>query len=143
MFFMGRLLAIDYGTRRSGIAVTDPLKIVANPLITVDTRMLVDYVVSYVRDNDVEAVVVGRPINLNGQPSASMRSLEPVFNRLRKVLSPIAVLWEDERFTSVLAHRAMIDGGMKKMDRRDKAVVDKISAAIILNGYLDRINLMK
>lgn len=134
---MARLLSIDYGKKRCGIAVTDPMQIIANPLTTVSSGGLVNFVTNYVKTNDVEKVIVGRPMNLDGSPSASMTSLLPVFNRLVKVLAPVPVVWHDERYTSVLAHRAMIDGGMKKTDRRDKAVVDKISAAIILNSYLD------
>ena len=84
----------------------------------------------------MDAVVVGKPMNLNGEPSASMASLTPMFNRLRKLLSPKAVVMFDERFTSVLAHKAMIDGGMKKSDRRDKGTVDMVSAAILLNDFL-------
>ena len=133
---MGRLLAIDYGKRRCGIAVTDSLRIAANPLTTVETGKLIEFVTDYCRTNDVDAVVVGKPMNLNGEPSASMASLTPMFNRLRKLLSPKAVVMFDERFTSVLAHKAMIDGGMKKSDRRDKARVDSIAATIILNDYL-------
>lgn len=133
---MGRLLAIDYGKRRCGIAVTDSLRIAANPLTTVETGKLIEFVTDYCRTNDVDAVVVGKPMNLNGEPSASMVSLTPMFNRLRKLLSPKPVVMFDERFTSVLAHKAMIDGGMKKSDRRDKAVVDMISAAILLNDFL-------
>lgn len=133
---MGRLLAIDYGKRRCGIAVTDSLRIAANPLTTVETGKLIEFVTDYCRTNDVDAVVVGKPMNLNGEPSASMASLTPMFNRLRKLLSPKPIVMFDERFTSVLAHKAMIDGGMKKSDRRDKAVVDKISAAILLNDFL-------
>lgn len=133
---MGRLLAIDYGKRRCGIAVTDSLRIAANPLTTVETGKLIEFVTDYCRTNDVDAVVVGKPMNLNGEPSASMASLTPMFNRLRKLLSHKPVVMFDERFTSVLAHKAMIDGGMKKSDRRDKAVVDMISAAILLNDFL-------
>lgn len=133
---MGRLLAIDYGKRRCGIAVTDSLRIAANPLTTVETGKLIEFVTDYCRTNDVDAVVVGKPMNLNGEPSASMASLTPMFNRLRKLLSPKAVVMFDERFTSVLAHKAMIDGGMKKSDRRDKAIVDEISATILLNDFL-------
>lgn len=133
---MGRLLAIDYGKRRCGIAVTDSLRIAANPLTTVETGKLIEFVTDYCRTNDVDAVVVGKPMNLNGEPSASMASLTPMFNRLRKLLSPKAVVMFDERFTSVLAHKAMIDGGMKKSDRRDKGTVDMVSAAILLNDFL-------
>ena len=133
---MGRLFAIDYGKRRCGIAVTDSLRIAANPLTTVETGKLIEFVTDYCRTNDVDAVVVGKPMNLNGEPSASMASLTPMFNRLRKLLSPKAVVMFDERFTSVLAHKAMIDGGMKKSDRRDKGTVDMVSAAILLNDFL-------
>lgn len=133
---MGRLLAIDYGKRRCGIAVTDSLRIAANPLTTVETGKLIEFVTDYCRTNDVDAVVVGKPMNLNGEPSASMASLTPMFNRLSKLLSPKAVVMFDERFTSVLAHKAMIDGGMKKSDRRDKGTVDMVSAAILLNDFL-------
>lgn len=133
---MGRLLAIDYGKRRCGIAVTDSLRIAANPLTTVETGKLIEFVTDYCRTNDVDVVVVGKPMNLNGEPSASMASLTPMFNRLRKLLSPKAVVMFDERFTSVLAHKAMIDGGMKKSDRRDKGTVDMVSAAILLNDFL-------
>lgn len=129
-------MAIDYGKRRCGIAVTDSLRIAANPLTTVETGKLIEFVTDYCRTNDVDAVVVGKPMNLNGEPSASMASLTPMFNRLRKLLSPKAVVMFDERFTSVLAHKAMIDGGMKKSDRRDKGTVDMISAAILLNDFL-------
>ena len=134
---MGRLLAIDFGRKRCGIAVTDALRIAANPLETVATATLVEYVQGYLARETVDAVIVGQPRNLNGEPSESMRWLTPAINRLRKVISPVPVVFFDERFTSVLAHKAMLDGGMPKMARRDKAVVDRISAAIILNDYLN------
>jgi putative Holliday junction resolvase len=133
---MARLMAIDFGRRRCGIAVTDPACIIANPLETVDTPKLIDFVKAYLKANQVDKIVVGLPKNLNGEPSESMRYLTPVINRLKKEVAPTPIVYFDERFTSVLAHRAMIDGGMKKMDRRDKAVVDRISASIILNDYL-------
>lgn len=129
-------MAIDFGRRRCGIAVTDPACIIANPLETVDTPKLIDFVKAYLKANQVDKIVVGLPKNLNGEPSESMRYLTPVINRLKKEVAPTPIVYFDERFTSVLAHRAMIDGGMKKMDRRDKAVVDRISASIILNDYL-------
>lgn len=133
---MGRLLAIDFGRRRCGIAVTDPLRIVANPLETVATPSLVDFVKAYIAAEDVDTVVVGYPTTMRGEPSDSMRYLTPAINRLRKVIAPVPVVFADERFTTALAHRAMIDGGMKKSDRRAKRDVDAISAAIILNDYL-------
>lgn len=133
---MGRLLSIDFGRRRCGIAATDVLRIVANGVATVDTSSLTEFVKSYVAKESVDAVVVGYPRDMQGNPSESTRYLTPAINRLKKEIAPIAVIFFDERFTSVLAHRAMIDGGMKKLDRRDKAIVDEISATIILNDFL-------
>lgn len=130
-------MAIDFGRRRCGIAVTDGACIVANPLETVDTSALIDFVKSYVAREEVKTIVVGLPKTVRGEDSDSMRYLTPVINRLKKEIAPVPVEYFDERFTSVLAHRAMLDGGMKKMARRDKAVVDKISASIILNDYLE------
>ncbi|MDD5839257.1 MAG: Holliday junction resolvase RuvX [Muribaculaceae bacterium] len=133
---MGRLMAIDFGRRRCGIAVTDSLRLVANPLETVETGRLADFVRAYIAAEGVDAVVVGRPRQMDGSDSECMRYLTPAINRLRKLIAPVPVIFFDERFTSVLAHKAMLDGGMKKMARRDKAVVDRISASIILNDYL-------
>ena len=133
---MGRILAIDFGRKRSGIAVTDPMQIVANGLTTVATHTLIDYLQAYTQREQGEKIVVGLPRQLNGEPSESMKWLEPFLNRLRKVMPAMPVVMFDERFTSTLAHRAMLDGGMKKHDRRNKEVVDAIAAAIILNDYL-------
>lgn len=133
---MGRLLSIDYGQKRCGIAVTDTLCIVASGLTTVPTHTLVDFVKNYVEKEQVDAIIVGLPKTMSGQKSDSMKYIEPGINKLKKVLPMIPVIFWDERFTSVLAHRAMIDGGMKKMARRDKNIVDEISATIILNDYL-------
>ncbi len=133
---MGRLIAIDFGRKRCGIAATDTLRLIANPVDTIPTAQLTSYIKAYIAANDVDAVVVGLPKQMDGTPSDSTRYLTPAINRLRKEIAPIPIVFYDERFTSVLAHRAMIDGGMPKMARRDKAVVDKISAAIILNDYL-------
>lgn len=134
---MGRLLAIDFGRKRCGIAVTDPLRIAANPLDTVRTCDLEAYVKRYLDTEGADAVVVGLPRQLNGQESESMRWLRPAINRLAKVIAPVPVVFYDERFTSVLAHRAMLDGGLGKMQRRDKALVDRVSASIILNDFLN------
>ncbi|MGN1237975.1 MAG: Holliday junction resolvase RuvX, partial [Muribaculaceae bacterium] len=131
---MGRILAIDFGRKRSGIAVTDTLQIVANGLTTVPTHTLIDFLQGYVQREPVELIVVGQPKQLNGQPSESTKWLEPFLNRLRKVMPDMPLVMWDERFTSVIAHRAMIDGGMKKMDRRNKEIVDTIAAAVILNS---------
>ena len=134
---MSRLLAIDFGRQRCGIAVTDPLCIVANALETVATSALLDYVTNYISQNEVKAVIVGMPKTVKGEDSESVRYLTPVVNRLRKLIAPTPVVMFDERFTSVLAHKAMLDGGLGKMARRDKATVDRVSASIILNDYLN------
>lgn len=134
---MGRLLSIDFGRKRCGIAVTDPLRIVAGGLTTIATQQLVEFVKAYTARENVDAVIVGLPKTVTGEPSESMRYLTPVIGRLRKELGEtVPVIFFDERFTSVLAHRAMLDGGMKKMARRDKEIVDEISATIILNDFL-------
>lgn len=133
---MGRILAIDYGRKRCGIAVTDNLKIVANALETVATGKLMDFLKDYMGCEQVEMIVIGKPTQLNGEPSESMRYISPFINRLKKEMPLIPVIMWDERFTSTIAHQAMIDGGMKKSDRRDKARVDSIAASIILNDYL-------
>ena len=133
---MGRILGIDYGRKRSGIAVTDPLKIIANGLTTVPSHTLIEFMQGYVAKESVEKIVVGLPKQLNGDPSESMKYITPFLNRLKKVIPDIPVEMYDERFTSTIAHKAMIDGGMKKSDRRNKEIVDTIAASIILNDYL-------
>lgn len=129
-------MSIDYGRRRCGIAVTDTLRIVASGLATVETSRLVAYVKDYVSREPVDSIIVGYPTTLRGEESESMRYIRPGIGQLRKVLPDMEIIFFDERFTSAIAHRAMIDGGMKKMARRDKAIVDEISATIILNDYL-------
>ncbi len=133
---MGRLMAIDFGRKRCGIAVTDPLRLVANGLETVPTASLVDFVREYAAREELDGIIVGEPRDMQDRPSESQRYLRPALQRLRKAVPDIPVTMFDERFTSVLAHRAMLDGGLGRQDRRDKALVDKISAAIILNDYL-------
>ena len=134
---MGRLLAIDYGTRRTGIAVSDPLQIIAGALATVPTAELAEFLRRYVSENDVEKIVIGKPTQMNGAPSETFRHIKPLADRLHVEFPSIEIVLWDERFTSVLAHRAMLDGGLKKQGRRDKALVDRISAAIILQSYMD------
>lgn len=129
-------MAIDYGRKRCGIAVTDTLRIVATGLTTVATAKLVDFVRDYVMREPVDAIVVGLPRTVRGELSQSMDYIRPGIGRLRKALPDIPVTFFDERFTSVIAHRSMIDSGMKRQQRRDKAVVDEIAATIILNDYL-------
>lgn len=133
---MGRIIGIDYGRKRTGIAVTDSLKIVANGLTTVPSHTVIDFLLKYVEKENVEKIVVGLPKQLNGQDSESMQYITPFLNRLKKVLPQIPVVMYDERFTSTLAHKAMLDGGMKKKDRQNKEIVDSIAATIILNDYL-------
>ncbi len=136
---MGRILAIDYGTRRTGIAVSDPLRIIAGALATVETRQLEKFLADYFSKNEVDTIVLGKPVQMNGSPSETMRYVEPLAARLRRSYPDKEVVLYDERFTSVLAHRTMIDSGMGRMARRDKAVVDRISAAIILQSYMESI----
>ena len=136
---MGRILGIDYGRKRTGVAVTDPLGIVAGNLATVPTHTLMQFIQDYIGREQVDRIVIGNPTQLNGQPSESMKYITPFVNRLRKVLPDMPVVMYDERFTSTIAHQAMIDGGMKKSDRRDKSRVDAIAATIILNDYLQSI----
>ena len=134
---MGRILGIDYGRKRTGVAVTDTLKIVASNLATVPTHTLLQFIMDYIAREPVERIVVGLPTQLNGEPSESMKYITPFINRLRKQLpDDVPVVMYDERFTSTIAHQAMLDGGMKKSDRRDKSRVDAIAATIILNDYL-------
>ena len=134
---MGRILGIDYGRKRTGVAVTDVLQIVATALGTVPTHELLPFIMDYVAREPVERIVVGLPTQLNGQPSESMRYIEPFLRQLNKALPQISVVMYDERFTSTIAHQAMLDGGVKKSDRRDKARVDSMAATTILNDYLN------
>lgn len=131
-----RIVAIDYGRKRTGIAVTDPLQIIANGLATVSTSELLSYLKDYLSREQVERIIIGRPMQTNGQPSENLQRVEQFVNRWKKEMPDVPVEYVDERFTSVLAHQAMIDGGLRKKARQDKALVDKISATIILEDYL-------
>lgn len=132
-----RILSIDYGKKRTGLAVTDPLQIIAGGLGTVETSVLYEYIEAYIQREQVERIVIGNPMQPNGQPSENMVRVENFYNRWRKAHPEIPIEYYDERFTSVLAHRAMIDGGVKKKTRREnKGLVDEISATIILQDYL-------
>ena len=135
---MDRIIGIDYGRKRVGVAVSDPLGIFASALETVPAAKIIDYLKNYTQNNKVSRFVVGYPMNLNGRPAECAQYVDVFLKQLAKAFPEVPVTLEDERFTSVLAHRAMIDGGMKKQDRMKKESVDKISAAIILQGYLDR-----
>ncbi len=133
---MGRILAIDYGLRRTGLAVSDPLQIIAGALDTVPTSELMSYLKRYVAENEVSTIVVGKPQRMDGSMSDSWKQIEPFVGRLRREFSGIDVVLYDERFTSVLAHRTMLESGIGRMARRDKALVDRISATIILQDYM-------
>jgi len=134
---MGRILAIDYGQKRVGLAVTDMLHITANGLDTVLVNDVLDYLQKYIAKEPVERFVVGLPTQLNGQESESMQYIRPFVTGLKRKFPDIDVVYVDERFTSVLAHKAMLEGGLKKKARQNKELVDKISATIILQSYLE------
>lgn len=133
---MGRILAIDYGRRRCGLAVTDPLRIVATALATIPPVELVSFIKEYMSREVVDEIVVGLPTTMRGEPSDSMRYITPAMGCLRKEFPGMKFTMWDERFTSTLAHRAMLDAGVKKSDRRDKGAIDRMAAVIILNSYL-------
>lgn len=133
---MARILSIDYGKKRTGIAVTDPLQIIAGGLATVPTAQLFDFLKKYIQENEVELIVVGEPKQTNGQPSENMGRIKQFVARWKKSM-PIPVAFYDERFTSVLAHKAMLDSGIGKKARQNKALVDEISATIILQSFLE------
>jgi putative Holliday junction resolvase len=140
---MGRIIAIDYGTKRTGLAVTDPLRIIANALETVETKQLEKYLADYFSKNDVDVIVLGKPSQMNGQPSETMRYIEPLAGRLRHAYPDKQVVLYDERFTSVMAHRTILESGIGKMARRDKALVDRISATIILQSYMESLQMQQ
>ena len=134
---MGRILAIDYGKRRTGLAVTDMLRITANPLLTVETSQLLTWLTDYTVREQVDMIVIGYPRQMNGQDSETVPAIRAMEQQIRAKLPNIPIVEYDERFTSVLAHQAMIAGGMKKKDRQNKMQVDKLAACIILESYLD------
>ncbi len=136
---MARILSIDYGKKRTGLAVTDPLRIIAGGLVTVATSGLFDFLRDYVAKEPVERIVIGEPKQPDGTPSENMARVTEFVNRWRKAFPTIPIEFYDERFTSVLAHRAMIDGGLRKKKRQDKALVDEVSATIILQSYLESV----
>lgn len=133
---MARILSIDYGRKRCGIAVTDPLQLIAGGLATVSTSSLFEWLQDYLKREPVERIVIGEPRQPNGEPSENLERVQQFVNRWRKAMPQVPIEFFDERFTSVLAHQAMIDGGLKKKARQNKALVDEISATIILEDYL-------
>ena len=133
---MARILSIDYGRKRTGLAVTDPLEIIAGGLATVATSELFEWLQAYIAREPVERIVIGEPRQPNGEPSENLARVQQFVNRWRKAVPNIPIEYYDERFTSVLAHQAMIDGGLRKKARQNKGLVDEISATIILEDYM-------
>ena len=132
-------MAIDLGRKRCGIAVTDPLQIIANGLTTVPSGQLVDFVINYLKTETVETIVIGEPKDMRNNPSDCSKYIEPIANRLKKLLPTTNIVRYDERFTSAMAHQAMIDAGLKKSKRQDKELVDTIAATIILQSYMESV----
>ncbi len=136
---MGRIIAIDYGHKRTGLAVTDPLKIIAGGLTTLPGDKVIAFLSEYIKKEEVELFLLGEPKQMNYQPSENMIRVEKFAENLRKNIPSIELKYIDERFTSVIAHKAMIEGGLKKKDRQNKALVDELSAVIMLQTYLESI----
>jgi len=139
---LARILAIDYGRKRVGLAVTDPLRIIANSLPTVTTQDLFSFLEKYFAGEPVDTIVVGYPKQMNNMPSEAVIFVDPFIKKLRKTWPDKTVVLMDERFTSKMAFQTMIDGGVKKKDRRNKELIDAISATIILQSYMDSIDKM-
>ncbi len=134
---MSRLLAIDYGKKRVGIAVSDPLQIIANGLTTVEAHKIFDFLKEYFEKEDVEKVIVGHPKQMNNEDSENMSRIKQFVDKLSKLYPNLNIEYYDERFTSKMAHQAMLEGGLKKKQRQNKALVDEISATIILRDYME------
>lgn len=140
---VGRILAIDYGTKRVGIAVTDEMKIIAHALKTVHSKDVLDFLKSYITSENVESIVVGEPKNMDGSSSESEKFINVFIKKLQSLFSDIPIHRFDERFTSKMAARTLVDSGLKKKDRQNKELLDSVSATIILQSYLENIDLMK
>jgi len=140
---LGRILALDIGRKRTGIAVTDPLNIIANGLTTVPTHLVYDFITDYIKKEKVDFLVIGYPKQMNNQPSDAVIYIDPVINRIKKLFPDFKIELVDERYTSKLAFQTMIDGGVKKKDRQNKALVDTISATIILQSYMESRSFIK
>lgn len=133
---MGRIIALDYGKKRTGIAVTDPLKIIANGLVTIETEKLFDFLNDYVSKESVEKIIIGNPLNLDGSPTDITASVHHCIRRLKNNFPAVPIISVDERYSSKMASRAMVEMGMKKKDRREKANIDLIAATMMLQDYL-------
>lgn len=135
---MGRVLAIDYGRKRTGLAVTDPQRIIASALETVPTHLLMEYLTKYICQNSVDCIVVGMPVQMNGTPSESQQFIRPFLTKLKENFPETPIHLADERFTSKLAQRTIIECGVGKQRRRnDKGLVDLVSAVIILQSWME------
>ena len=135
---MGRIFAIDYGKKRVGFAVTDPLQIIASPLTTVPEQEAITFISKYIKEEEVDTIVIGMPFKLSGEPTHATPLVEAFIKRLQKSI-PTKIVTEDESYTSKRAVEVMIAGGIKKKERRVKSNVDKVSASLILQSYLDSI----
>lgn len=140
---MGRIIAIDYGSKRVGIATTDPMRIIASGLDTVHPNELVDYLKNYMQTEQVDCIVVGEPKRLNNEPAQAAQGANQMTEKLKKAFPNVKLDRMDERFTSKMAFGAMIDGGLKQKQRRDKALIDKMSATIILQSYMEQMNSLR
>jgi len=140
---LGRILALDIGRKRTGVAATDPLRIIANGISTIPTHTVIEFLTDYFQKEHVDIIVIGYPKQLNYQPSEAVTYIQPVINRIKKVFPNLTIDLVDERFTSKLAFQTMIDGGVKKKDRQNKALVDTISATIILQSYMESLNFQR
>jgi putative Holliday junction resolvase len=134
---MGRILGIDYGKKRVGLAVTDPMQIFASPLDTISANNIDDFIAVYMGSEQIDAFVIGYPVQMNNEPSESVKYINPFIRKLKKRFPGVPVHLVDERFTSQMAFRTMIDGGLKKKARQNKMIIDMISASIILQSFLD------
>ncbi len=135
---MGRIIGIDYGKKRVGLAVTDPLKIFASPLKSITPDEWDSFINEFLKTEKIDAFVIGYPVQVNNKPSESVKYIDPFIKKIEKRFPGIPVHLIDERFTSQMAFRSMVDGGVTKKRRRDKAMIDRISAAIILQSYLEK-----
>ena len=140
---MGRVLSIDYGKKRVGLAVTDPLKIIATRLTTVATDDIWTYLADYFAREEVDLVLVGYPMQLNNEPSEAIRFINPFLKKFRQIYKDMPLQQMDERFTSKMAFQTMIDAGVKKKDRQNKETIDGVSATIILQSYLEEQKYLK
>lgn len=140
---LGRIIGIDYGRKRTGIAATDPMQIIANSITTIASREVLKFLLNYTQNEVVEAFVIGYPRQMNNKPSEAVKFIDPFIAQLKKAFPDKEIILMDERFTSKIAFQTMITGGVKKKDRQNKALLDSISATIILQSYLEQRNYRK